>query len=183
MKALLLHDIAPDGLAAAALEASGIDVARCAPNAGRPYPCVGADGPCPLDGTVDVAVVVHDGPSTDFHPGEVGVVCAQRDGIPLVVAGNGAFAPFRGQATVVAAGVSDLASACERAVQVRSERIGRTVGADVSIDGDRVRATLPPGSTGRDAVDVHRALAATLPSARTIDVTIGAAPEQEGAAS
>lgn len=179
MKALLLHDLVPDGLAHAVLSDAGYDVVRCSGSHLRPFPCVGMDGNCPLDGSVDVAVVVHDRPTADFHPGEVGVVCALRDGIPVVTAGNGAFAPFRNEATVVAAGVSDLPAACERAIAARAARLGRAVGATVEVRGDQVRATLPTDATPQDAIAVHQALVTAVPGARTIDVGFAGANDEE----
>src|SRR5689334_1884487 len=94
MRALLMHDITPDSTVADALRRGGYDVVRCSEDGATPFPCSGAGGSCPLDGSVDVAVVVHDRPTTDLAVGEVGVVCAFRDGVPVVLAGNHTQSPF-----------------------------------------------------------------------------------------
>lgn len=172
MKALLLHDLVPDGAAADVLQAAGHDVVRCSPTTGRPFPCVGTSGRCPLDGTVAVAVVVHDRPSTDIDPGEIGAVCALRDDIPIVVAGNGAHSPLREVASAVAASVTDLAAACERAVEAREQRLGRMAGGPVRVRDGKVRATLPPWASSADVVRAHQILTEAVPRAASIDIAV-----------
>ena len=172
MKALLLHDIVPDGAVAHELREAGYEILRCSPVGSRPFPCVGVSGRCPLDGTVDVAVVVHDRPTTDLAPAEVGAICAQRDGIPIVMAGSGAHSPLQEVATSVATSVHDVVAACERAVGAREARLGRTVGGHVRIRGGDVRATLPAWATTADVVRAHQQLSEELPNARTIDIAV-----------
>ena len=172
MRTLLLHDSAYDGDVAATLEAAGHEVVRCSPSPTHRFPCVGIDGPCPLDGTVDVAVVVHGGPAQAFDPGEAGVVCALRDGVPLVVVGSAARSPFGLLASAVGVGPADVDAACHRAVAARDHRLGRLVGGHVQIEGRCVRATLPVGATPADTVRAHRALGDAVPGAQVIDVTV-----------
>lgn len=172
MKALLLHDIVPDAAVANELAEAGYEVVRCAPASGRAFPCVGMTGTCPLDGTVDVAVVVHDRPTTDVAPGELGAICARRDDLPIVLAGNGTHSPLREIATAVAPSVRDVVSACERAVAAREARLGRMVGGHVRVDGGRVRATLPAWASAADVVRAHQQLTAAVPGASSIDIAV-----------
>ncbi|HET7719874.1 MAG TPA: hypothetical protein VFK43_07910, partial [Acidimicrobiales bacterium] len=124
MRILLLHDDhADERPVARALEDAGHEIRRCAPPGKPAFPCMGATASsgapshqCPLDGTVDVAVVVHDRPSTTLAAGEAGVVCALRDGLPLVVAGSAAPSPYTARADAIAGGLGDVAAACDRAV-------------------------------------------------------------------
>jgi len=181
MRTLLMHDLADDTPYANALATAGHQVVRCSPN-GRPqFPCAGARGDCPLDATVDVAVVVHDRSTDDIAPGEAGVVCALRDRIPLVVAGANAHSPFGERVDAVAASVDDVPAACERAVAARLARAGRSVTdatgtpASIARRGDELRVTLPPGTTERQAVLVHQAVRREFPTARSI--FIGTTPE------
>lgn len=71
--------------AAVPLRREGHDVVACHDGgaaAGR-WPCVAVEGACPLDGAVDVAVVL----SRDVHRPPEGVSCAVRHRVPLVVGG------------------------------------------------------------------------------------------------
>jgi hypothetical protein len=79
------------------LAAANCAIVRCTEPGRPPFPCAGLRrGACPLDvgGKVDVAVAVR----TRAHPrprlGELGAVCAVRDGIPLVIAGARVLNPF-----------------------------------------------------------------------------------------
>lgn len=172
MKTLLLHDTADGGSTALALEAAGHTVVRCHPTGDRTLRCAGLQGHCPMDGTVDVAVVVHEAPGTTIDPGEAGGICALRDGVPLVVAGNGAPSPFRHLATAIAAGPTDVAGACERAVAVRERHLGQLVDGEVTVNGGRVRAVLRAGASPADAVRAHRLLVDAVPSASVVDVVL-----------
>jgi hypothetical protein len=177
MRALLMHDdITPDTAVADALSAAGYDIVRCS-EAGAPrFPCSGAGGSCPLDGSVDVAVVVHDRPAADLAVGEVGVVCAFRDGVPVVLAGSETQSPFEGRCEAVAGDVADVPAACERAVTSAMDRasefVSRYSGTDVRVarHGHRVQVELCRDGTAAHAVLAHQAAARLFPSARTIDV-------------
>jgi hypothetical protein len=179
MKALLVQDPALGDVVADVLERAGHDVTRCGPSPNRRFPCRGVDGGCPLDGSVDVAVAVHSRSPGDLGLGEAGVVCALRDGIPVVVAGDAAGCAYREHVAAVAAGLDDVAAACGRALDARDRQLGRLVGGRVERRGDEVRAILPPGTEPAAAVRAHRTLADALPKARTIDVRI-ARPDAEG---
>jgi hypothetical protein len=172
MKALLLHDTTPDDVVADTLTGAGHEVVRCNPTGNQAFPCVGVTGRCPLDGTVDVAVVVHDHPTTGFDAGEIGAICAVRDGIPLVLAGTGAASPLQEVATAVATCVQDLESACQRAMHARDARLGRMVRGHVKVERGHVEATLPAWSTTADVVRAHRMLGDAVPAAQSIDVGV-----------
>jgi len=176
VKALLLNDTPGNDTAyATELRHAGYDVVRCSPPGEAHFPCVGIEGDCPLDATVDVAVVIHEKASTGLAAGEAGVVCALRDGVPLVVAGNGAATPFGQSVDAVAAGVQDVVGACERAIGGSLSRTGRQLGGRLERDGDAVHLELDGDATEADAVRAHRALRTAFPAARVIDVG-GVAP-------
>jgi hypothetical protein len=172
MKALLLHDIVPDAAVARQLAEAGYEVVRCAPTGTKAFPCVGMSGTCPLDGSVDVAVVVHDRPTTEVATGEVGTICARRDDIPIVIAGNGTHSPLQEVATAVAPSVDDVVGACERAVAAREARLGRIAGGIVRVAGGQVRATLPSWASTADVVRAHQQLTEAVPTARSIDIAV-----------
>lgn len=177
MRALLVHDTASGADVAVALDAAGYDVVRCT-EPGRPgFPCLALDGECPLDATVDVAVAVHDRPTADLAGGELGVVCALRDGLPLVAMGQHPQLAVGGRADAVATGADDVADACERARRASAARaatlVARIAGTDVTVErrGDVVEVTVVgPGATARHAVRAHQAARALYPTARTITV-------------
>jgi hypothetical protein len=173
MKALLLGPTTDVTTIGADLAAAGYDVVRCSPATGPSFPCVGVRGTCPLDATIDVAVVVHDDPTRDLGPAEVGVVCALRDGVPLVLTGSGAPISFTGLVDAVAVGRADVVAACERAVAASLRRHAREIAATLDRAGDAVHATLDPDATDADAVRAHGHLRRTFPAARTIDVSRG----------
>jgi hypothetical protein len=70
---------------------AGHDVLACVDAPGRPFPCRGAagTGPCPLDVGAEVAVVAPVRLPAVPLAGDVGVVCAVRHHLPLVVARPG----------------------------------------------------------------------------------------------
>jgi hypothetical protein len=71
------------------LDDRGDQVVRCQPMVGQVWPCSGgvSDSGCPFDHTVDVAIDVH--PDTlGLAPRELGLLCAEQAGIPIVVAGS-----------------------------------------------------------------------------------------------
>jgi hypothetical protein len=174
MRALLLHDGSPDA-AFDVLAASGHEVVTCAPGGTSSFACAGIDGTCPLDARVDVAVAVCEGDADGLAAGELGVICALRDGVPLVVAGSGT-RPYAGRAAAVAATLDDLpasmAAAVEATMAALSRRVSDVAGADVELcrDGDAVRITVPDGAPERTAVLAHQAAHRLLPGVRSIDV-------------
>lgn len=90
----------------------GHEVFRCQPSVETVLPCVGvADvAPCPFDGLIDVAIDVHP-QSNGLEPRELGLLCAEVAGVPLVVAGHSPVDESASETTVEAA-----VSAAERAV-------------------------------------------------------------------
>lgn len=175
MKVLLLHDAA-DTATAAAIDDAGHTLVHCSDDRQRPLPCLGMAGACPLDGTVDVAVVVHERATADVAAGEVGAVCARRDGVPLVLVGTGAPTPLGHLAAVTAAGPREVVAACERAVAEREARLGRMVGGAVTIREGKVLVRLPPWRSTADVVRAHQDLSTAVPGARSIDIGTGPEP-------
>lgn len=153
------------------LRAAGYDVRRCVDAGAEPYPCNGPRDGCPLDATggVDVVLDVRRHVQSPPTTREVGVVCAERSGVPVAVVGLG---------------VADAVGACERAIEaglaeprrVMTEAV-RSVLAVHGIDGSptavhvtkrlgHVRATIE-----LDAPAAVRGMAATRAAAalRRID--------------
>ena len=76
---------------------------------------------CPVDhNDVDVAVVVREHPFPKPTRLEAGVICALRQGIPLVVVGRTALSPYDRWASRTVDGYDDLVSACEEVAATRS---------------------------------------------------------------
>jgi len=78
------------------LVAAGHRIHRCFPDGKGSlglrdgYLCVGATtGSCPLDGGIDVALIVRRPPAARLAASEGGVGCALRDGVPVVEDGVG----------------------------------------------------------------------------------------------
>jgi hypothetical protein len=171
-----MHDITRDDAIADVLVRAGYDVVRCAAPDEEVFPCAGAGGSCPLDGSVDVAVVVHDRPAVELSVGEVGVVCAMRDGIPVVLAGNHTQSPFGERVDAVALDASDVPAACRRAIAAVERRASDFVGAFAGVDADVTRhghsvsVRLGTGASDRQAVLAHQAATRLYPNARRIDV-------------
>jgi hypothetical protein len=104
---------------ATALIRSGHTVLRCHEPGEAAFPCNALiEGRrCPLDEGFDVAITTRarslPGPTT----GEFGVVCALRQGVPLVVAGVPGIAPFQMWTSVAVEPGGDVVSACEKAYE------------------------------------------------------------------
>ncbi len=83
--------------AIASLEATGHRVHRCHDKGADEFPCNGIAelGHCPLDGNVDVALVVRPRIMRRPTPLEDGVTCAIRAGVPIVEDGPDLDGPFR----------------------------------------------------------------------------------------
>lgn len=104
--------------AVAELETRGHRVQTCYDNHDEaPFPCRGVVDPsdCPLEGPIDVALVVRH----HIHPRpsgyESGVACAIRAGIPVVEDGSGVLDPFDAWITARVDGMS-VTDTCEDAV-------------------------------------------------------------------
>lgn len=95
----------------------GHTVHRCHEPGQPSFPCSGLAGghECPLDGEVDVALVVrrgvHPRPTTD----EEGVTCALRAGIPLVEDGSDLLDPYANVLTARVWSGDDVVDTVERA--------------------------------------------------------------------
>ncbi|MHB8681608.1 MAG: hypothetical protein ACYDA2_05890 [Acidimicrobiales bacterium] len=106
------------------LEAQGCEVLRCHEPGEPAFPCNALipGRTCPLDAGFEVVVTVRARAVSTITPGEVGVVCALHNEIPLVVAGVGAGDPLgRFTARLVDQG-GDVASAAKAAALVGGAR-------------------------------------------------------------
>lgn len=95
----------------------GHTVRRCH-EPGRPsFPCNGLGGGpgCPLDGEVDVALVVRRGVSPRPTADEDGVTCALRAGLPLVEDGSDLLDPYAPLLTARVWASDDVSDVVERA--------------------------------------------------------------------
>jgi len=101
---------------AAALEDAGFGVLRCHEPGEPEFPCNALiEGRiCPLDVGFDVVATVRARPLDVMAPGELGVVCALRHGIPLVAAGVAPERPFGPWAAVTVEQGGELVNACEK---------------------------------------------------------------------
>jgi hypothetical protein len=96
------------------LQAAGATVAMCHDVGSDVFPCRGARGDCPIDRGVDVVVTMRSRPSREPAPGEFGVICGLRAGLPVVVGGLAAANPFEAWSDHVAVADGDLVDACLR---------------------------------------------------------------------
>lgn len=118
---VLVLENGPGGARAAIeqLEAAGHRVHRCH-DAGQPsFPCRGVvdAASCPLDGPIDVALIVRHHVHPQPSPLEDGVSCALRAGIPVVEEGPSIRDPYEPFITSRVTGTS-VAEACEEAVAI-----------------------------------------------------------------
>jgi hypothetical protein len=184
MRILLMHDITPEQPVVEILRAAGHEIVRCSDPGHPGFPCVALDGTCPLDAGVDVAVIVHDRPSTDIAMGEVGAICATRDRIPVVLAGNHVYSPLRDRCDAVADTIDEIPAACERAAAAAADRAAEYVsflaGAEATVTrvGHDVKVLLAAEATDGQAVLAHQAASRLFRSSRSIDV--GRRPQPAG---
>jgi hypothetical protein len=101
---------------AAALEEGGFGVLRCHEPGAPAFPCNALiEGrTCPLDVGFDVVATVRARPLDTMAPGELGVVCALRHGIPLVAAGVAPDRLFGPWAAITVEQGGELVGACEK---------------------------------------------------------------------
>jgi hypothetical protein len=101
---------------AAALEEAGFGILRCHEPGEPEFPCNALiEGrTCPLDVGFDLVATVRARPLDIMAPGELGVVCALRHGIPLVAAGVAPDRPFGPWAAVTVEQGGELVRACEK---------------------------------------------------------------------
>lgn len=148
--------------AARSLEAAGHRVHRCHEPGDRGFPCRGVTEPngCPIDGHVDVALLVRGRVTPRPTPLEDGVSCAVRAGIPIVEEGSDLLDPFDPWITDRVRADGDVAMACalaaDRALDPLRESIRAkigplltaagiapaTVGCDVDPDGSSLQVHL-----------------------------------------
>lgn len=115
-------------IAAEKLEAAGFRVHRCREPDDPAFPCRGVVNPsdCPLEGPIDVALVVrqhiHPSPSSLEH----GVACAIRAGVPVVEDGSSILDPF--EPWITARVEHDpLTVTCHQAVEMAFQPIANDV--------------------------------------------------------
>ncbi|MGH9018916.1 MAG: hypothetical protein ACRDY1_14290 [Acidimicrobiales bacterium] len=101
---------------AAALVEAGFGVLRCHEPGEPEFPCNALiEGrTCPLEVGFHVVATVRARPLDTMAPGEMGVVCALRTGIPLVAAGVAPDRPFGPWAAVTVEQGGELVNACEK---------------------------------------------------------------------
>lgn len=102
------------------LQAAGHEVMRCHTAGAPAFPCTGmADGPCPIEVGIDVALTVRRRPQSSPATTEDGVLCALRARVPVVIAGQTLFQPFSGFDAVEVSGDADVVAAVEVAARGR----------------------------------------------------------------
>ena len=103
------------------LEEQGHVVHRCHGPGAEGFPCIGmADAvACPLDGGIDVALLVRRGVRAEPTPEEDGARCAIRAGIPLVEDGTDVLDPFDRWVVERVGPDDDLGALCARAASTR----------------------------------------------------------------
>lgn len=118
---VLVLENGPGGAHAAIdeLEAAGHRVHRCHELGEPSFPCRGVveTSACPLEGAIDVALVVRHHVHPEPSPLEDGVSCALRAGVPVVEEGPGIHDPY-GPFITARATQGTVAEACEEAVAV-----------------------------------------------------------------
>lgn len=132
------------------LEAAGHRVHACHAPGEPSFPCRGVVDPtsCPLEGPVDVALVVrhhvHPAPSTL----ESGVSCALRMGVPVVEDGPSVLDPFEPWITA-RVGEESVADTCQRAIDLAHEPVLADIAqrcapllADVGLDASALTGAI-----------------------------------------
>ena len=145
--------------AARTLEHAGHEVVRCTSPGAVAFPCRGlSSDSCPLDDRVDVTVAVRAGAGPEPTAEEMGVTCALRHRIPLVVAGGPVADPFAAWTTstvdgadgpgllaaVEEAAAGDLAAHARVAAEEVERRLGRSGSVRARRHGDSVAVTVQP---------------------------------------
>ena len=143
------------------LEAEGHRVHRCYEEPDKGFPCRGLASPpdCPIDTSVDVALVVRAGYAPAPSHFEEGVSCAVRAHVPIVERGPEQVDPFRPWITVRVPPDGDVSDACTQAVAESYAPIRRAVQARIgrllhtqAIDPEAVSVRF---EADRGALDVH----------------------------
>jgi hypothetical protein len=131
--------------AATTLTARGHRVHRCHEIGEDAFPCVGLTEPdaCPLEGAIDVALLVRRGVHPHPRPEEDGVRCALRAGVPVVEDGLDVLDPYADWIARRVERHGDLVAACvaaadrrydelEGLIRDRIARLTATLGVDPS---------------------------------------------------
>lgn len=165
--------------AAQALEEAGHEVVRCAAPDAPSFPCTGlASGDCPLDDRVDVAVTFRAKPHPRPTPREMGVTCALRHHVPLVVAGEHGSDPFVTWATASVPGqdtealLAAVDDAAERELPAHAAAAAEE--ARLRLGVDDVHATARRHGNGV-TVSVHPPMALDDRRRETLGIQVAAA--------
>jgi hypothetical protein len=186
----------------AQLRDAGHEVVRCHPPGAPTFPCAALAGTCPLEepAAIDALVAVRTPTEHDQAISEMGITCALRHRVPVVVVGGG-IDPYGDQ--VWRAEEQDLLPACAAAVEEAAEqsvaplrdearRLVERRGLDadevdvrIRHEGRRTRiiVTVPRGSEDVDELVATRLLAQYEPPAGRrgiIDVHVGRPEEAPG---
>ena len=157
IKALVVEGFPGSGsVAVEALESAGHTATTCFEGNGPPFPCTGvAGGPCPLDdGTVSVVVATRDAPVPCLLPREVGLTCALRARLPVVLAGQRSWHPVDAFAdAIVPLEGRAIVGACEAVVSGRSP--AHEAAANAVLDGTLMSAEVRRDGPQLDVV-IHR---------------------------
>lgn len=112
------------------LQSSGHRVLLCHDPGEPAFPCNALipGRTCPLDVGFDVVLTARARPAPAPAPGEMGVVCALHEGVPLVSAGIAQKNPFAPWSTTTVGAEGDLDEAClaaaaDRTYDLRRERL------------------------------------------------------------
>jgi hypothetical protein len=145
----------------AALEEAGHRVHRCHPAGDREFACVGIvdGGTCPLDGQIDVTLLVRRGVSPRPTPFEDGVRCAIRHGTPIVEHGSDALDPYAPWVAHRIALGETVASGCEltasRALEPLRDAIHDRIGPVIAAAGVSPENVVCDVTWQDDALVVH----------------------------
>jgi hypothetical protein len=144
-----------------ALEAAGHRIHRCFEDDALGFPCLGIVEPssCPLDGPIDVALLVRHGINRRPTGLEDGVRCAIRAGIPIVEEGTDMLDPYTPWISARVPRGADVVQACQAAAERELEPLSSSIHeriaallSSVAIDSDSVRCRIE--TTGHH-LDVH----------------------------
>lgn len=161
------HPHAAD-LAVDALEGAGHRVHRCFDDDALGFPCRGIVEPtsCPLDGPIDVALLVRHRINRRPTGLEDGVRCAIRAGIPIVEEGTDVLDPYTPWISARIPRGADVVQACQTAAARELEPLSASIHeriaallSSVAIDRDSVRCRIE--TTGH-RLDVHLELPAAV---------------------
>jgi hypothetical protein len=120
-------------VAASTLEAAGHEVHRCFGPDDTGFPCAGMQGePCPVELGVDVVFLDRAGATARPTPLEDGVLCALRDGVPVVEARSSVVDPFGAYVTAWVDPTETVAEAVEAVAQGRYDVVADAVLARIA---------------------------------------------------